>query len=88
MPKVKKVTRKAAPKRAKKPALRPGTKAWTPVQVATLKKLYRSTTNAQIAKRLRRTVGSVAAKARTLKLKKAAPKKTAAKKRAATRKRR
>lgn len=88
MPKAKKVSRKAAPKRAKRPALRPGTKAWTPAQVATLKKLYRSTTNAQIARRLRRTVASVAAKARTLKLKKSAPKKKAATKRTAARKRR
>ena len=71
--------KKAAPKRkaaAKKPAVRKvrkGAKAWTAAQVAVLRKLYKSTPTAKIARQLRRTVASVQAKARALGLKKAVP---------------
>ena len=81
MRRAKKATRKKATKR--KPAKRrklthvAGKAVWTKAEIATLRKMYRKTPNAEIAKMLGKTVGSVAAKARSLGLKKA--KKKAAK---------
>ena len=91
MRKAKKTTaRKKKPaKKAKRPATRPGAKLWTRAEVAQLRKLYRKFTNPEIAKKLKRTVASVAAKAGSLGLKKpvvrkAKPKrKTTAKRKAA-----
>ncbi|MCK4606812.1 MAG: hypothetical protein KAU35_05905 [candidate division Zixibacteria bacterium] len=67
---------------AKKIVKRRGTsraKAWTNTEVAQLRKSYRTTPTDKIAKKLKRTVASIQAKARSLGLKKVA-------KRTATRK--
>ena len=78
--------RKAAPKKkaaAKKKVVRKvrkGAKAWTRADVALLRKLYKSTSTTQIAKKLKRSVASVQAKAQTLGLKKAARRKVAKRK--------
>lgn len=85
----KKATKKRVAKKAtkKKPATRPGVKLWTRADVALMRKLYRTTPNAVIAKKLKRTLGSVAAKAGLLGLKKkVAKKKAAPKKKVVTRK--
>lgn len=94
----KKATKKKATKKVarKKPSkTRKGAKLWSAADVSTLRKMYKSNTNTVIARKLRRSVGSVAAKARSLGLKKpvrkaakkkAAPKRKAAKRRPAKKK--
>ncbi len=90
MRKAKKATKKRVAKKAtkkkKKPATRPGVKLWTKADLAMLRKLYRTTPNAEIAKKLKRTVGSVAAKAGLLGLKKKVAKKKVSKKKVARKK--
>jgi len=84
--------RKAAPKKkaaAKKKVVRKvrkGAKAWTKADVVLLRKLYKTTSTTQIARKLKRSVASVQAKAQTLGLKKAVRKKVAKKKVVAKRK--
>jgi hypothetical protein len=48
------------------------TKNWTPVEINTLKKIYRTNSNVSIAKKLGRTEGSVQYKASSLGLRKSA----------------
>ena len=64
-----KATRKATTKR---PAVRKGAKAWSSAEAATLRQAYRTKSATAIAKMLRRSVSSVKAKARILKLRKPA----------------
>ena len=80
----KKATRRKATKRRKLTHVA-GKAVWTKAEVSTLRKMYRNTPNAEIAKKLGKTVGSVAAKARSLGLKKA-KRKAATKKKATRRK--
>ena len=75
----KKTVRKA---KAKKPAVRKGAKAWAAAEVSTLRKAYKTKTATELAKMFRRSVSSVKAKARSLKLKKAKVKKAAPKRKA------
>lgn len=73
--------RKPAKKKAAKKKAAPKAKPWTAAQVSMLRKLYKSTlTTAQIAKRLKRTLSAVQAKARALGLKKKVVKKVTKKK--------
>lgn len=51
-------------------ARRTGGKIWSAQAVGTLRRLYRSKTNRQIGKALNRSIDSVAAKARSLNLRK------------------
>ena len=83
----KKVARKTTARKTKAVArtkTRPGVKLWTKEEVALLRKLYRTTSSTEIAKKLKRTVGSVRAKALMLKLKKAAVRRKAAPKKKTT----
>ncbi|MFQ6007908.1 MAG: hypothetical protein ACE5K8_03055 [Candidatus Zixiibacteriota bacterium] len=73
----KKATRKTT---AKRPKVRKGAKAWSSAEIATLRQAYRTKSATEIAKMLRRTVSSVKAKARTLKLRKPVRRKAAGKK--------
>ncbi|MEW5992890.1 MAG: hypothetical protein AB1744_00650 [Candidatus Zixiibacteriota bacterium] len=60
--------------------VRKAAKAWTATEVTTLRQMYRTQSATQIAKALRRTVSSVKAKARTLKLRKPGRRRAATKK--------
>jgi len=66
--------------------VRKGAKVWTAVEVATLRRTYKTQSATQIAKTLRRSVSSVKAKVRTLGLKKKVQAKSAAKKATSRRK--
>ena len=70
---------KAKPRKKKAAKTRKGAKVWVAAHVATLRKMYKTSTNKSIARVLRRTVGSVAAKARSLKLRKPKVRKAAKK---------
>lgn len=81
------VKRKAAPKKAARKTVRKvrrtrkGAKLWTATEVKMLRKMYKSTSAPDIAKKLKRTVSSVRSKAVALSLKKAAMRRKAAPKR-------
>ena len=79
---MRKATKKRATvkKVAKKAGGRKRAKEWTREDVAMLRKAYRTTPTREIAKKLRRTLASVQAKARSLGLKKPVVKKAAKKK--------
>ncbi|MFZ5981249.1 MAG: hypothetical protein ACOYVF_11520 [Candidatus Zixiibacteriota bacterium] len=75
--------RKATKKATKKKVVRKKTagkaKVWTAAEIATLKKLYKTTATSKIAKQLKRSLSSVQTKARSLGLKKSVVKKAAKK---------
>ncbi len=60
----------SAKSRKTKRAKRTGGKVWSTQAVGTLRKMYRTTTNRVIGRKLNRSIDSVAAKARSLNLRK------------------
>ena len=80
-----KTTRRVV-KKAKRPATRPGAKAWSAAEVTKLRKMYKTKTATEIAKNLRRSLSSVKSKCRAMGLRKtAAAKKSITRRRATTR---
>ncbi len=58
--------------RRKKASRNKGGKAWSAQAVGKLRRMYRTKTNREIGRKLRRTIASVSAKARSLRLRKPA----------------
>jgi len=69
---------KARKTKARRKTRRSAGKTWTADSVKTLRKMYRTSTNRVIGRKLRRSVASVAAKARSLRLRKPKRRKAAA----------
>ena len=61
-----------ARRRKTRKARRTGGKVWSAQAVGTLRRMYRTKTNREIGKKLRRSIASVSAKARSLRLRKPA----------------
>jgi len=61
---------RARRRKTRKAARRTGGKVWSAQAVGTLRRMYRTKTNREIGRKLRRSIGSVAAKARSLRLRK------------------
>ncbi|HOD65970.1 MAG TPA: hypothetical protein PKW75_03510 [candidate division Zixibacteria bacterium] len=69
---MRKATKATRKKTAARRAVRPGAKAWTQGEVQELVRLYKETTAHEVGRRLGRSLASVKAKIRTLKLRKSA----------------
>lgn len=72
---------KARGSKSRRKSRRSAGKTWTAQAVTTLRRMYRTSTNREIGRKLKRSVASVSAKARSLRLRKPAKRRTKASRR-------